>query len=63
MASESATFEPRRYPDGSSLALALADALLAKIRESGATEEEALAAVRAAEAIVPAMQLFSRTRF
>jgi hypothetical protein len=50
------------YQDRSALALALAQAFLAKIREAGATEEEALAALRSAEAMVPVMELYSKTR-
>ena len=50
------------YQDRSALALALTQAFLAKIREAGATEEEALAALRSAEALLPVMELYSKTR-
>jgi hypothetical protein len=44
------------------IVFALIDRLLATLRESGATEEESLAAVRAVEAIIPAVHLQSAKR-
>jgi hypothetical protein len=59
---ETTAAERPGYQDRSALALALAQAFLAKIREAGASEEEAIAALRSAEAMVPVMELYSRTR-
>lgn len=46
-----------------SLVLVLTQSILSQLSESGATEEEALAALKSAEAIVPVLNLLSRSNF
>ena len=48
--------------DCEAIVLALINEVLALVRTSGATEEESLAALRAAEAIVPILELESAKR-
>jgi len=44
------------------IVFALIDRILGTVRESGATEEESIAALRAVEAIIPIVKLQSQKR-
>lgn len=48
--------------DQTVIVFALIERILGVLRESGATEEESIAAVRSAEAIVPILRLESKWR-
>jgi hypothetical protein len=44
------------------IVFALLEQILALVRQSGATEEESIAAIRSAEAILPTLKLESKLR-